>query len=420
MRIGFLSTRLAGLDGVSLETAKWAAMLRRMGHEVFYCAGELDPYGPPGMEDPLCHFRHPVVQRLQRRFFGSIPVDRPGEVRAELEELAKTLEARIEAFVERFRIEVLIIENASAIPMHLALGMAVSWYLARTGLPAIGHHHDFYWERERFSRPLFPDLLEAYFPPALPNLKHVVINRAAQRELWVRKQVTSVVIPNVMDFRQGPPRHNGVSLRYHLGLTQEDLFVLQPTRVVPRKGIEWSLELLHLLQQPRWQRVLGRRRPVLVVSHPAGDEGLQYLEQLRQRARRLQVPFLYIAPYVAERPDRRSGKIRFSLWDVYHQADGMTYPSRYEGFGNALLEGVYCKLPLLVNLYPIYREEIRPQGFRFVEMDHEITPEVVEAFVEHLLNPRVRREVVEHNYHVASQVYAFENVIPVLETLLSV
>lgn len=415
MRIGFLSTRLAGLDGVSLETAKWAAMLRRLGHEVFYCAGELDAQGPPGVEDPLFHFQHPYVQALQRRFFSPEGDADPASLRAALEILARQLERRIAEFVDRFRIDVLIVENALAIPMHLALGMATTWFLARSGMPAIGHHHDFYWERERFARPWWPELLEAYFPPTLPNLKHVVINRAAQRALQARKGVSSVVIPNVMDFRQGPPRHNGVSLRAYLGLSLEDLLILQPTRVVPRKGIEWSLELLHYLQQPRWQRKLGRRRPVLVVSHPAGDEGLAYLRQLRSQARRLGVPFLYIAPLVGERPGRGP---RFTLWDVYFQADGVTYPSRYEGFGNALLEGVYCKQPLLVNLYPIYREEIRPQGFRFVEMDHRVTPEVVEGFVEHVMNPRVRRETVEHNYQVAARVYAYENVLPILEDLL--
>ena len=31
MRIGFISTRLNGTDGVSLEVEKWARVLRRMG-----------------------------------------------------------------------------------------------------------------------------------------------------------------------------------------------------------------------------------------------------------------------------------------------------------------------------------------------------------------------------------------------------
>jgi len=39
---GFISTRLAGLDGVSLETQKWADVMRTKGSRVYYMAGELD------------------------------------------------------------------------------------------------------------------------------------------------------------------------------------------------------------------------------------------------------------------------------------------------------------------------------------------------------------------------------------------
>jgi len=45
--------------------------------------------------------------------------------------------------------------------------------------------------------------------------------------------------------------------------------------------------------------------------------------------------------------------------DVYQNADLVTFPSRYEGFGNALLESVYAKKPLWVCPYPVYEEEIR-------------------------------------------------------------
>ena len=41
-RIGFVSTRLAGTDGVSLEVAKWVQVLNGLGHECFFFAGELE------------------------------------------------------------------------------------------------------------------------------------------------------------------------------------------------------------------------------------------------------------------------------------------------------------------------------------------------------------------------------------------
>ena len=39
---GFISTRIAGTDGVSLEIEKWADIFQKEGFNCFYFAGELD------------------------------------------------------------------------------------------------------------------------------------------------------------------------------------------------------------------------------------------------------------------------------------------------------------------------------------------------------------------------------------------
>ena len=40
--IGFVSTRFAGIDGVSLEASKWAEVFEQRGHRCFWFAGKLD------------------------------------------------------------------------------------------------------------------------------------------------------------------------------------------------------------------------------------------------------------------------------------------------------------------------------------------------------------------------------------------
>ena len=42
VKIGIAATRLAGVDGVTFEPAKWEAVLDAMGHELRLCAGEVD------------------------------------------------------------------------------------------------------------------------------------------------------------------------------------------------------------------------------------------------------------------------------------------------------------------------------------------------------------------------------------------
>jgi len=44
-RIGYISTRFHGTDGVTLETRKWAQILEAMGHSSYWMAGLLD--APP-------------------------------------------------------------------------------------------------------------------------------------------------------------------------------------------------------------------------------------------------------------------------------------------------------------------------------------------------------------------------------------
>jgi len=61
------------------------------------------------------------------------------------------LKIRLQEFIEQFKIDLLVVENALTIPMHIPLGVALTEYIAETLIPTIAHHHDFYWERTRFS-----------------------------------------------------------------------------------------------------------------------------------------------------------------------------------------------------------------------------------------------------------------------------
>ncbi len=64
----------------------------------------------------------------------------------------------------------MIVENALTIPINLPLGLALTEFIAETGYPVIAHHHDFYWERQRFLNNSVNDYLAAAFPPNLPSI----------------------------------------------------------------------------------------------------------------------------------------------------------------------------------------------------------------------------------------------------------
>ena len=420
MNIGFVSTRLAGTDGVSLETGKWATIFRRLGHHVYYCAGELDPDGPAGMLVPKMHFQHPEIEWIYTHAFGTTTP--AADLYHRINVVAEELQQHLERFLMAFKIDLLVVENALAIPMNVPLGIALRNIIAQTGVPTVGHHHDFYWERERFLTNCIQDILDDVFPPALPNICHVTISSSAHKSLKERRGMESEIIPNIFDFARAAPGLSAFSrdLRTALGLTDENLFILQPTRVVRRKGIELSLELVRRLRQPAHRKRLLGKDPVLIITHRAGDEGVDYLEELQHKAQELNVPLIYAATRFGPRPRREGTQKIYSLWDAYVHADFVTYPSRYEGFGNALLESIYFRLPTLVNRYSVYVTDIAPLGFDLIEISGEVTDSAVEATIEAIIDPVRRRRMVEYNYYLAMHHFSYEAIMPKLQRLLTI
>ena len=392
MRIGIVATRLAGVDGVTFEAAKWETILERMGHEVRLLAGEIDALRPNARLVPAMHFTYPQAARVTAAAFD--PESDAAAVRAEIDRLAQQLVPVIENWIESQRIELLIVENAWAIPMHLPLGLALRRLMEETRLPTIGHHHDYWWERERFATCVVPDVLEEAFPPDLPWVKHVSINSLAARALRDHRGLTSTVVPNVFDFSSPRPRRSPAirrQLRRELGMNESGLLVVQPTRVVPRKGIELAIELVGRLEDPG---------AVLLITSPAGDEGLDYLMQLERLAERHKVRLRYAADRFA--PDHEGKPIRpaHSLHDAYLAADLITYPSLYEGYGNALVEALFYGVPVLVNRYPVYVADIAPLGLRFIEIEGTVTDDTVREVRSLLSNPRRIRENTRHNFEI--------------------
>ncbi len=415
MNIGFVSTRLAGTDGVSLETRKVAAILRDMGHTDFYCAGELDP-DLPGRLAPKMHFTHPEIMAVQGAAFST--TESPPGFEAKVAALAEHLRQELAAFCEEYAIDVLVPQNALTIPMNIPLGVGLTDFIQATGMPTVAHHHDFYWERERFARGCVEGILARCFPPQLPSVRHMVINSPAQASLLARRGIESVVLPNIFDFETAAPGITPESrdLRAALGLTDEHLLILQPTRVIPRKGIELAIEMVARLQEPGHAAALQGKRPVLVITHHAGDEGQEYLYALQAQAEKAEVDLRYVGPRFAPQGDPATGI--FSLWDAYAHADFVTYPSLYEGFGNALVETVYFRLPALVNRYSVYDADIRPLGFEFVEIDGAVTDESVAATIQAMMDPVVRRRMTEHNYETARRHFSYAAVRPILAGLM--
>jgi len=397
--IGFVSTRFSGTDGVTLESAKWAQLLWHYKHISYWYAGKLDRDPSISMLVPEAYFYDRDNVWINERAFGAH--GRSAELTRRINGVADYLKGTLYDFVEGFGIDILVVENALSLPMHIPLGVALTHFIAETEMPAIAHHHDFYWERPRFSVNSVGDFLTMAFPPTF-----------AQRDLSWRKGASSILVPNVLDFEHPPSEQDlETDFRQRIGLEEDDVMILQPTRVVPRKGIEHSIALVSQLNLPKCK---------LVVSHESGDEGLEYQDALIELAEHSGVDLRFIHTQLpSSNPTGTEDTIGASLAEVYANADLITYPSLYEGFGNALLEAFYYRKPVMVNRYSIFISDIEPKGFKVITMNGFLTRNVLEHVRQVISDPEYRQEMVDHNYELSKKFFSYSVLKRQLRSLIT-
>jgi glycosyltransferase involved in cell wall biosynthesis len=113
------------------------------------------------------------------------------------------------------------------------------------------------------------------------------------------------------------------------------------------------------------------------------------------------------------------GRRVYTLADVYPAADFVTYPSVFEGFGNAFLEAVYHRRPILVNNYSTYEVDIRPRGFRVVWLDGFISDEAMHLAKRLLDDPAEAAVWAARNYALAARHFSFTVLRRHLDDLLT-
>ncbi len=399
IRIGFVATRLEGTDGVSLETNKWVDVLKRLRHECFcFCGGSDWPEDHVYMV-PEAHFKHPDILKISETLFKY--KRRSKDIARTIHKLKEHLKAELYHFVKKFDLNLFIVENALSLPMNVPLGVALAEFICETSMPTIAHHHDFWWERTRYIGAPADDYLRSAFPCTMATVCHVVINSVAARELAFRAGVGSILIPNALDFNSSPslPDSYADDMRQELGIKEKSTLLLQPTRIVPRKRIEMAITLARRMNT----------ECVVVVTHKSGDEGIKYQMFLKEFADLIGVEFLCAANrFNYLRQTTPDGRKVYSIADAYRQADLVTYPSAIEGFGNAFLETIYYRRPIVMEAYEIFKCDIQPKGFNIIWFENFISWEIVEQTQKILCNPDLALEWSDQNYQLGLRYYSYQ------------
>jgi glycosyltransferase involved in cell wall biosynthesis len=413
MNIGIIIGRIGDVDGVALETEKWIHVLERMGHSVYVLSGRFKGAAVPLDRQthlPILSFFSPECEWEQNRAFF-FPPDDPDELLSHLEHNGNQVATEIFSWVLRNRIDVILSENASALPCHLSMGLGIKIAIANMGLPVVTHDHDFAWERgSRYHSPFaeIRKLVGENFPlRASDQIHHAVINSTAQTELHNRYSIDSEVVPNVMDFDQPFAQSDPYNrdLLREIGLDDGDLPVFQITRIVARKGIETAIDLVG--------HIPDRRVKLVITGSSADDERKGYFKQLVNRVVEQnlsdRVHFAYHR-ILSDRGTTREGRKIYSLSDAYSNAAACTYFSTYEGFGNAFVEALVAKRPIFVNNYkPVYWPDIGSKGFKTVMLeDNDLTGQAVQDIDDILHDTEMSREISEHNFKLGKEHFSYD------------
>ncbi|MBN1247786.1 MAG: glycosyltransferase family 4 protein [Anaerolineae bacterium] len=435
--IAMVHYKVGGTDGVSLEMDKWRLVLEEMGHRVHYCAGDLGSVEGTLIEE-MYHHRDDAHRLYANTFLALRDYADEAAYRDELYGKADIIEAKFKAFIADKKIDFLIPENVWSVAVHPSAAIAITRAMRDLDLPALAHNHDFYWERRdgvALTCATAIEYAQKYLPPRSPLARHVTINSLGQQQLWERKGIEAAVVPNVFEFEAGPWQVDAYNadLRSRIGLRDNDVMVLQATRVVSRKGIELAVDFVKALDSPKRRAQLRASglyngqpfdddsRIVLVLAGYTQDDTTGYTAALKEKIAESGIDALFIEDLVGGRRELRDGAKVYSLWDTYVHADFITYPSLWEGWGNQLLEALRAKVPIMLFEYPVYTADIKDKGFRVVSLGSEIErydarglaqvassviQTAADGAVELLTDAGLRQEVVDHNYALGQRFYS--------------
>jgi mannosylglucosylglycerate synthase len=334
-----VSFRLGTADGVSVVAATWHRALGDLGFEIRTIAGE----GPVDI----------TVDGMAIDAAAAPNVDE--------------LEAALTG------VDLVVVENVLSIPLNLSASRALAAVVR--GRPAILHHHDPSWQRERFAH-----ITE--LPPRDDAWRHVTINELTRRQM-AERGIHATTIYNAFDVHAS--MGDRAATRKAFDIAPDERLVIHPVRAIARKNIPKAIEMAEALDATYW--LLG----------PAEENYDDELARLLARAR--------------TRVIHRSSIDRPGF---YAASDIVAFPSTWEGFGNPPIEAAIFRRPVAVGDYPV-ADELKALGFRWFD------PDDIDELRRWFGGRRsgAAEALLDHNQRLAREHFSFESMRRQLGSLLA-
>lgn len=403
---------------------------------------------------PEFYAQHPRTWRILRNATVEYKdFTREEDLELEIYNHAEILEAKLLPFITEKKVDLICPNNLCSGGYQPAAAIAFHRVIRRTGIPAIIHSHDFYFEDSgevKATCHVTASIYERSFPPKLPSIQHVVINRLSQAQIKQRKNIDAMVVPNVFDLDQPLWQQDAFNadFRAAIGLGKDDLVFLQATRILDRKGIEMAIDTVAALGTAARRKALtgvvtadggrfaAKNRIVLLCAGIVETIGIpgDYWGALQRRAKALGVDLVHVGERVKHSRDEQAPQKVYSLWDSYVHADFVTYPSTWEGWGNQFIEAVFAKLPILIYEYPVWTSDLAEAGFDMVSLgdtlsgkhpdglvyvDQKIVEKAADQIVAILQSAKRRQEIGDQNFAIARERYSLHALQKIISNLVA-
>lgn len=212
----------------------------------------------------------------------------------------------------------------------------------------------------------------------------------------------------------------------------ENIILLQPTRIIGRKRIELGFKLIKELFCNKDFATRLRSTPnlkiTLIITGPIANGHYVYFEELIRSFSRVIDSIeedlrdkIYLAFLFAEL-DRKSFKRKFTdpvdIPDLYNIASLVLLPSKTEGRGLPIIEATACGTPIFCRRYSpenVYSEVIGehlPEKHRLKVIEFQgktINSKHIDKIIERILFPHLYTREVLHNKEAVKQRYSLES-----------
>ncbi len=454
LNYGIVHSLIGKNDGVSIVIDQCVdAMVKHVGiplGNIYFLAAHTSPRFNAQTNDIFWH-KNEVHKLILNKF--NDPDDE--SLAAIIHENALVAKDIIANFVQRNNIDIIIAHNTSHI-YNFITAVGLGYYfeeLRNQNLiwpKILVWWHDSYFERDQFSTPgksLQPFL--KYLPGTYvdgivfinslqPGIARSVFKKYGITRLDEYFKERTVVIPNTHDLTWNWndfdwsrnelifPQQDSYNLSFFkdIGLLDkvneagytmnETLVLLQHTRVVPRKKIEFAIDLAFALER-RFRDAGIKKCITLLISGHSGDEQARYKEFLidyysmkKEEFPSSAVFLIFGESHILSHRDIIVDKKFYNFSEIpaiIAAAGGIgTYFSQVEGFGNNLLEMLAAGLPVVINKYGIYKTDLEPLGFNlpFIE-DNIMSGDLIETTFKLAGDYQYRNQVVVHNLRVIAE-----------------